>query len=215
MSVVENLNAVREKLPVGVELVAVSKTKPEEDILEAYAAGQRHFGENKVQDLGLKYEHLPQDIHWHFIGHLQTNKVKYIAPFVYLIHAVDSVKLLKMIQKEALKNNRVISVLLQVKIAEEDSKFGLSFNDAECIFAERNTYPNVKIEGVMAMATNTQDLMQVRDEFRQVNHFFEKVKADTMHTLSLGMSNDWTIAVEEGSNMVRIGSSIFGARIYK
>lgn len=215
MSIVENLNAVRDKLPAGVELVAVSKTKPEEDILEAYGVGQRHFGENKVQDLSAKSEHLPDDIHWHFIGHLQTNKVKYIAPFVYLIHAVDSVKLLKMIQKEALKNNRVISVLLQVKVAEEETKFGLSFNDAECIFAERNLYPNVKIEGVMAMATNTQDEAQVRSEFRKVKNFFESVKTDAMQTLSVGMSNDWTIAVEEGSNMVRIGSSIFGARIYK
>ena len=215
MSIVENLSAVRENLPAGVELVAVSKTKPEEDILTAYEVGQRHFGENKVQDLSVKYEHLPKDIKWHFIGHLQTNKVKYIASFVHLIHAVDSVKLLKMIQKEALKNNRNIAVLLQVKIAEEETKYGLSFNDAECIFAERNLYPNVKIEGVMAMATNTQDSAQVRREFSQVKHFYDSIKSDDVNTLSLGMSNDWTIAVEEGSNMVRIGSSIFGTRIYK
>ena len=201
-------------MPRGVELVAVSKTKPEEDIIEAYNAGQRHFGENKVQELAAKYEHLPKDILWHFIGHLQTNKVKYIAPFVSLIHAVDSVKLLKMIQKEALKNNRRISVLLQVKVAEEETKFGLSFNDAECIFAERSSFPNVKIAGVMAIATNTQDDRQVRSEFAQVKTFFDKIKTEEHEILSVGMSNDWMIAVEEGSNMVRIGSSIFGARIY-
>lgn len=214
MSIVENLKAIKAKIPCGVELVAVSKTKPEEDIIAAYNAGQRHFGENKVQELAAKYEHLPKDIHWHFIGHLQTNKVKYIAPFVSLIHAVDSVKLLRMIQKEALKNNREISVLLQVKVAEEETKFGLSFNDAECIFAERSCYPNVKIAGVMAMATNTQDETQVRREFAQVKSFFDKIRTEEQEVLSVGMSNDWMIAVEEGSNMVRIGSSIFGARIY-
>lgn len=214
MSITQRLNDVKQQLPDHVELVAISKTKPESDILEAYEAGQRHFGENKVQDLGLKYEHLPKDICWHFIGHLQTNKVKYIAPFVHLIHAVDSEKLLKSIQKEALKNKRVISCLLQAKVAAEETKFGLSFSDIEALFAKRDQFPNVKIVGLMAMATNTSDEETVRREFSDVDKFFKSLKSEEFTTLSTGMSNDWHIAIEEGSTMIRIGSSIFGARNY-
>ncbi len=214
MSIVQRLEEIKKQLPSHVELVAVSKTKPESDILEAYNAGQRHFGENKVQDLTVKYEHLPKDICWHFIGHLQTNKVKYIAPFVHLIHAVDSEKLLITIQKEALKHNRVIHCLLQAKVAKEESKFGLSFQDVEALLAKQDEYPNVKIVGLMAMATNTSESDEVKEEFKAVNDFFVNHKDVDFEVLSMGMSNDWALAVEEGSTMIRVGSSIFGARNY-
>jgi len=214
MSISERLKTITDALPEGVSLVAVSKTKPEADIMEAYDSGHRDFGENKVQDLVAKYEHLPKDIAWHFIGHLQTNKVKYIAPFVHLVHAVDSEKLLRTLQKEALKNERTISCLLQAKVAKEESKFGLSFEAIEALLAKRSEFPNVEIAGFMAMATNTSDQEQIRAEFAQVNDFFQKHKGGSICQLSIGMSNDWPIAVEEGSTMIRVGSRIFGPRNY-
>ncbi len=214
MSVTQRLTAIKAQLPDGVELVAVSKTKPESDIMEAYESGHRHFGENKVQDLTAKYEHLPKDICWHFIGHLQTNKVKYIAPFVHLVHAVDSEKLLRTLQKEAAKNNRIINCLIQAKVAKEESKFGLSFDDIEILLAKRDEFPNVRISGFMAMATNTNDEEEVSKEFAAVNNFFQKHKGGEIRELSIGMSGDWPVAVEQGSTMIRVGSSIFGARNY-
>ena len=215
MSIAQNLLEIQKHVPDGVVLIAISKTKPEDDIVEAYGVGQRHFGENKVQELVDKYDHLPKDIFWHFIGHLQTNKVKYIAPFVHLIHAVDSEKLLRMIQKEGEKNNRVISCLLQVKVAQEDSKFGVSFEQAEALLIASSQFSHVKIEGLMVMATNTEDQAVVRAEFKAMHQFFTRIKSASLTQLSMGMSNDWPLAVEEGSTMVRVGSSIFGQRIYK
>ncbi len=216
----EKLNTIKQNIGKDVVLVAVSKTKPNHLITEAYEAGQRVFGENKVQELADKYEALPRDIEWHFIGHLQTNKVKYIAKFVRLIHAVDSLKLLKEINKQAQKHNRVIDVLLQFHIAQEDSKFGLKFADAEDLLNSEDFFnlKNVRITGVMGMATFTDDQDQVRQEFRQLNNFFQILKtnqlkfADYFQTVSMGMSNDYSLAIEEGSNMIRVGSSIFGAR---
>ena len=216
----ENLNTVKTTIPEGVELVAVSKTKPNAVLLEAYKAGQRVFGENKVQELVDKSQALPKDIEWHFIGHLQTNKVKYIADFVHLIHAVDSLKLLKEINKQAKKHDRIINVLLQFHIAEEDSKFGLRYEEAEDVLdsPEFFSLKHVRIVGVMGMATFTSDQDQIRREFRQLNNFFHILKskqfkfAEYFKTVSMGMSGDYAIAIEEGSNMVRIGSSIFGSR---
>lgn len=214
MSITQRLTDIKEKLPEQVSLVAVSKTKPDTDILEAYESGHRDFGENKVQDLTGKAERLPKDINWHYIGHLQTNKVKYIAPFVYLVHAVDSEKLLKMLQKEAAKNNRTIKCLLQAKIAKEETKFGLSFSDITDLLKKKDDYPNIKIVGLMAMATNSKSEEEVRAEFQGLNIFFESLKDEDFSILSIGMSNDWPIAVEEGSSMIRVGSSIFGPRNY-
>tara|TARA_Y100001978_G_C23684157_1_gene430841 strand:+ start:251 stop:910 length:660 start_codon:yes stop_codon:yes gene_type:complete len=214
------LDKFRNELPVDVVLVAVSKTKPKELLMEAYDCGQRVFGENKVQELVDKHEKLPKDIKWHFIGHLQRNKVKYLAPFVDLIHSVESLRLLKEVNKQALKNNRIISVLLQFHIAEEDSKFGLSME--ECMeLLESDTYlgmQNVRIRGVMGMATFTKDHEQVRDEFKNLKKIFDDLKSSSLSTendfnvISMGMSGDYEIAIEEGSNMIRIGSTIFGAR---
>lgn len=220
MSVTENLLKIKSTIPNNVTLVAVSKTKPNSMIIEAYNQNQRHFGENKVQDLVDKFEALPKDIKWHFIGHLQTNKVKYIAPFVHLIHAVDSLKLLKEINKQGLKNNKVIDVLIQFHIAQEESKFGLSYDDAVNLL---NTLPqynftNVRIIGVMGMATFTDDTNQVRQEFKTLHQYFSKIKqqfypdAPFFKEISMGMSGDYQIAIEEGSTMVRVGSSIFGKR---
>ncbi|TKG94093.1 YggS family pyridoxal phosphate-dependent enzyme [Puteibacter caeruleilacunae] len=222
MTIQANLNKIKQTLPETVKLVAVSKTKPNEDILEAYEAGQRIFGENKVQDLGRKFEELPKDIQWHFIGHLQSNKVKYIAPFVSLIHAVDSLKLLKTINKEAAKNNRTINCLLQFHIAKETSKFGLSLDEAKELLnsADYQALENVNIIGVMGMATFTMDTDMVRSEFKTLKTIFTQLKEDffadndTFTEISMGMSDDYPIAVEEGSTMVRVGSSIFGARNY-
>ena len=218
--ITERLNEIRSKLSDNVTLVAVSKTKPKEAIKEAYLAGQRVFGENKVQELVEKAETLPNDIEWHLIGHLQRNKVKYIAPFVSLIHAVDSLRLLHEINKQGAKNNRTIDCLLQFHIADEDSKFGLDENEAiELLNSE--TYQgmnNIKLCGVMGMATFTDNLEQVRDEFQKLHKLFEKLKTshfslnEDFKTISMGMSGDWEIAIEEGSNMIRVGSSIFGSR---
>jgi pyridoxal phosphate enzyme (YggS family) len=222
MSIEGNLLDIKKTLPEGVTLVAVSKTKPNELILEAYEVGQRDFGENYVQELVEKAEQLPKDIRWHFIGHLQSNKVKYIAPFVALIHGVDSPKLLQEINKQALKNNRVIDCLLQLFIAKEETKFGFSFDECRDLLNSTafSELKNIKIRGFMAMASNTNDQGQIRQEFRSVKEFARglprqiSIGNDGHPVLSYGMSGDYKIAVEEGSTMVRIGSSIFGERDY-
>ena len=220
MNIQSNLRAIIDQLPASVKLVAVSKTKPVEDIKEAYDAGQRIFGENKVQDLVTKQPLLPGDIEWHFIGHMQTNKVKYIAPFVSLIHAVDSLKLLKEINKQAVKHNRNIDCLLQFHIAEESSKFGLLLEEAiELLKSEDFTnLKNVKIIGVMGMSTFTNNMNQVRREFKTLKRIFDQLKidffsdVDEFKEISMGMSGDFQIAIDEGSTMIRIGTSIFGVR---
>ncbi len=222
MSIAKQLKKVQENIPKGVTLVAVSKTKPDEDLMQAYEAGARILGENKVQELVGKYERLPKDIQWHMIGHLQTNKVKYIAPFVSLIHAIDSLKLLKEINKEAKKNDRIIDCLIQLHIADEDSKFGFNPNNIEEIVNEirAQEWNNIRILGLMGMATFTDDEQQVHREFRTLKQSFDQLKATlykdspTFNTISMGMSGDYKIAIEEGSTMVRVGSTIFGARNY-
>lgn len=216
----ESYFSIKDKLPEDVELIAVSKTKPAQQIQILYDLGQRKFGENKVQELVDKYEVLPKDIEWHLIGHLQTNKVKFIAPFVSLIHAVDSLKLLKEINKEAKKNNRIIECLLQFHIANEETKFGFSFEEAQELLESDDfiTMENISIVGVMGMATFTENQEQVRDEFRTLNNYFSVLKSHYFKfnhhfkIISMGMSGDFKIAIEQGSNMVRIGSSIFGGR---
>ncbi len=218
MSVKDNLTTIKSELPDEVTLVAVSKTKPNEDILEAYEAGQWVFGENKVQEMVQKWEDLPKDIEWHMIGHVQRNKVKYMAEFVSLIHGVDSPRLLKEINKQAKKHDRVIPCLLQIHIAEEDTKFGLDKAELEELI-ESDTFKameNIKIVGLMGMATFTDDMDQVRREFAQLKSMFDALKAklSDITILSMGMSGDYSIAIDEGSTMVRIGSSIFGARNY-
>lgn len=222
MTIAENIDLIRSNLPVNVRLIAVSKTKPNELLMEAYNNGQRAFGENKVQEMVGKYETLPRDIEWHFIGHLQTNKVKYIAPFVHLIHGVDSFKLLKTIDKEAAKIGRVIPCLLQFHIAEEETKFGLSLQEAIEMLdsAEFKLLHNISIAGVMGMATFTDDEAQIRREFASLKSYFEALKSiyftknESFREISMGMSGDYLIAIEEGSTMVRIGSTIFGERDY-
>jgi PLP dependent protein len=224
MSIKQNLLEIKESLPVDVTLVAVSKTKPNEDLLEVYDAGQRILGENKVQELCLKHEDLPKDIQWHMIGHLQSNKVKYIAPFVALIHGVDKPKLLKEISKEAAKHNRTIDCLIQVYVAQEETKFGFTFEEVSKLFIDMQTndfYPNVRIVGLMAMASHTEDKKQIKKEFTSVKLLFDEVKENyqsdqvEMRILSMGMSGDYQLAISCGSNMVRVGSSIFGQRNYK
>lgn len=222
MSIVDKYKTVRKTIPEKVKLIAVSKTKPAEMVRELYDAGHRVFGENKVQELCSKYEILPNDIEWHMIGHLQTNKVKYIAPFVHLIHSVDSIKLLAVINNEALKNNRVIDCLLQVKIAREDTKFGLSVPDLKKVLESEDFYGfgNVRIVGLMGMATFTDDVIQIRDEFGNLKKIFDDLRSDyfistpSFKEISMGMSDDYKIAIEEGATMVRIGSIIFGQRVY-
>lgn len=222
MDIGKNIIAIKNNLLENVRLVAVSKTKPNEDILVAYEVGHRVFGENKVQDLTRKYEELPKDIEWHFIGHPQTNKVKYIAPFISLIHGVESVKLLKMINKEGAKNKRVIKCLLQFHIAEEATKFGLSETEATNILEsdEYKAFQNVEIVGVMGMATYTDDENQIRNEFRVLKDIFSSLKnkyfsdSESFCEISMGMSDDFQIAVEEGSTLIRVGSKIFGRRNY-
>ncbi|MGZ4044201.1 MAG: YggS family pyridoxal phosphate-dependent enzyme [Bacteroidia bacterium] len=218
MSVKENLTAIKKNIPSAVALIAVSKTKPDKAIVEAYNAGQRDFGENYVQELTDKEERLPKNIRWHFIGHLQTNKVKYIVPFVYLIHGVDSFKLLKEINKQAAKINRVVNCLLQIYIAQEETKFGFDFEECEALLksGELKELKNVNVIGFMAMASNTSDSEQVKKEFTSLKQFQEKMlSVNSQFTiLSFGMSTDYKLAIECGSNMVRIGSSIFGERNY-
>lgn len=223
MSIQTNIQEINTSLPPHVKLVAVSKTHPVETVMEAYNAGHRIFGENKVQELVSKYEVMPKDIEWHLIGHLQSNKVKYIASFVSLIHSVDSLKLLEVIDKEAQKHNRVIDCLLQIHIASEETKFGLSTDELEELlnsndFMEMN---NIRVVGLMGMATFTDNMAQVRMEFKFLGNLFKSVKekyfADKpwFKELSMGMSSDYAVAIEEGSTMVRIGSNIFGHRNYK
>tara|TARA_B100001173_G_C15948133_1_gene530135 strand:+ start:92 stop:763 length:672 start_codon:yes stop_codon:yes gene_type:complete len=219
-SIAENLKKIQDSIPKSVSLVAVSKTKPIEDVKEAYDAGQRIFGENKVQELREKHPSLPKDIEWHMIGHMQTNKVKYIAPFISLIHGVESFKLLKEINKQAFKNSRVIKVLLQFHIAYESTKFGLQINEANDILNsdEFKNLKNIKITGVMGMASFVKDKTQVKNEFSHLNAIFNQLKnsffinQDSFNTVSMGMSGDYHIAIEEGSTMIRVGSSIFGVR---
>lgn len=217
-TIAQRLQEVRRQLPEGVMLVAVSKTYPTTSIEEAYAAGQRVFGENRVQEIVPKYEALPKDIEWHLIGHLQTNKVKYIAPFVHLIHAIDTVKLLEEVNKQAARYNRTIEVLLQVFIAREETKFGFSPDEIRDLFAQGlpATLPNVRIRGLMGMATNTSATQQVADEFAGLAALFQEIKplaGPAADTLSMGMSGDWQLAVSAGSSMIRIGSAIFGERL--
>jgi len=212
MSITKNLSKLNSKINAKICLVAVSKTKPINDILKAYNYGHKIFGENKVQELVEKSATLPDDIQWHMIGHLQSNKVKYIAPFVSLIHAVDSKKLLKEINKRAKQNDRVIHCLLQIHIAQESNKFGLNQEEAMELLAMELTH--VSIDGLMGMATFTDDTLQIRKEFKYLKTVFDKARSNhqNLSILSMGMSGDYKIAIEEGSNMIRVGSSIFGSR---
>ncbi len=218
----ENLNTVRVQLPPGVQLVAVSKFHPSECVMEAYDAGQRVFGESHVQELVAKERELPKDIRWHFIGHLQTNKVKYIAPFIELVHAVDTLKLLREIHKQALRAGRTIDCLLELRVAQEESKYGFA---PDALFAmlrdgEWRTLTGARLCGLMCMATLTDDTRQIHGEFRQARQTFDAVKAeffandDTFRTLSMGMSNDYGVAIDEGATLVRVGTKIFGTRNY-
>lgn len=221
MSIAANLAEIKSSLPDHVTLVAVSKTKPPSDIMEAYETGHRVFGENKVQELVAKAEELPKDIEWHAIGHLQTNKVKYIAPFVSLIHTVDSLKLLQEIDKRAQQNDRIIRCLLQIHIAKEDTKFGLDFGECEELISSKNfkQLTHIKVVGLMGMATFTNNTDQVQNEFDSLKQFFDKLarlntENPDFQVLSMGMSGDYTIALKAGSNMIRVGSAIFGSRNY-
>jgi len=224
MSIADNIKTLKkETVPIKVTLIAVSKTKPAEEIMEAYNAGQRLFGENQVQELVEKQEALPKDIQWHLIGHLQSNKVKYIASFITMIQSVDSLKLLEEINKHAEKNNRVIDCLLQVYIADEDTKYGLGFDEIiELLRSEQlPLLKNIRIRGLMGIATNTDNEKQVKDEFYELRTFFDGIKQsffrkdDAFDVLSMGMSADYKIAIEQGSTMVRLGSTVFGQRIIK
>ncbi len=217
MSIQQNYQAILSQLPENVKLVTVSKTNPAEKIKEVYDLGQRAFGENKVQELLEKHPVLPNDIEWHLIGHLQTNKVKYIAGFISMIESIDSEKLLKEVDKEALKNNRKINVLLQVKIAKEETKFGLTVDEARDIFNQylEGNYPNIEIKGLMGMASFVDDETQIREEFSVLKNLFDELsELKPLETLSMGMSGDFPIAIESGSNSVRVGSAIFGERNY-
>jgi pyridoxal phosphate enzyme (YggS family) len=224
MSIADNIRSLKKETDtINVALLAVSKTKPAEDIMEAYDAGQRLFGENNVQDLVDKYEALPKDIEWHLIGHLQTNKVKYIAPFISMIESVDSLKLLQEINKHALKNKRVIDCLLQIYIADEETKYGLGFDEAiELLRSEEFAeLQNIRIRGLLGIATNTESEKQIKEEFYELNTFFAGIKQsffrkqESFNVLSMGMSSDYKIAIEQGSNLVRLGSTIFGTRVTK
>lgn len=226
MSIATNLNKIKKNIPQQVTLVAVSKTKPVSDVMEAYEAGQRIFGENKIQEMTEKYEQMPKDIEWHMIGHVQTNKVKYMAPFVSLIHGVDSLKLLQEINKQAAKNNRVIPCLLQMHIAEEETKFGLDETELNEMLkqVQHDKYENIKIVGLMGMATFTENQNQIQKEFQHLKALFDtskkhfdSVQCDNinLNILSMGMSGDYELAISCGSTMVRIGSSIFGNRNYQ
>ncbi len=215
--IAQNLQKIYDEIPADVTLVAVSKTRPVGDVLKAYEAGQRIFGENKVQEMAAKYEELPKDIEWHMIGHLQRNKVKYMAHFVNMIHGVDSLKTLKEIDKQASKHNRKINCLLQVKIAKEDTKFGLTFQETENILnsVELKKMTNLKVIGFMGMATFTENESQIQEEFASLKTFFDVHKNQhELQVLSMGMSGDYDLAIKQGSNMIRLGSSIFGSRNY-
>ena len=211
MSIQQNLAKISKNITSEITLVAVSKTKPIEAVLDAYKSGQRIFGENKVQEMVEKHDALPQDIQWHLIGHLQRNKVKYIAPFVSLIHGVDSFQTLEEINKHATKNSRIIECLLQAKIATEESKFGMSFSEIQEILDSEKlrALQNIRVVGLMGMASFTDNKLQISKEFKSLKTFFNTT---SLKTLSMGMSGDYPLAIENGSNMVRVGSAIFGAR---
>lgn len=219
-TIAQRLDNILATLPAGVRLVAVSKFHPAETIREAYDAGQRCFGESRAQELLAKYQQLPQDIEWHFIGHLQTNKVKYIVPFVSLIHSVDSVRLLDEIERQAERVGRVVDCLLEVHVAQEDTKYGFSLDDCRefCTAENVAAYPHIRFRGIMGMASNTDDDGQVKREFAQLKQLFDEVRGNmsdaSFDTLSMGMSHDYLMAVEQGSTMVRIGTTIFGERVY-
>ncbi|WP_303207433.1 YggS family pyridoxal phosphate-dependent enzyme [Bacteroides oleiciplenus] len=222
MNIAENLQQVLNELPAGVRLVAVSKFHPNEAIEEAYRAGQRVFGESKVQEMTAKYESLPKDIEWHFIGHLQTNKIKFIVPYVSLIHGIDSYKLLVEVNKQAAKAGKIVNCLLQLHIAEEETKFGFSFDECREMLAagEWKSLSNIQLCGLMGMATNTGNDEQIEKEFCSLSSFFKELKdswfADTpaFRELSMGMSHDYHQAIDAGSTLIRVGSKIFGDRIY-
>ena len=216
MDITTKTKEIIKNLPSNVTLVAVSKTKLAKEILQSYNAGQRVFGENKIQEMALKWEQLPKDIKWHMIGHVQTNKVKNMAHFVNLIHGIDSFKLLKEIEKQAQKHNRIISCLIQIRIAEEETKFGIPPDQLNSLIENSKAFKNVKIVGLMGMATFTKDKNQITSEFNSLKNLFDKTKEKlpNISTLSMGMSGDYDIAIECGSNMIRIGSKIFGARNY-
>ncbi|CAN5204700.1 YggS family pyridoxal phosphate-dependent enzyme [soil metagenome] len=222
MSITDNIKSLKKETdPINVTLIAVSKTKPAEDVQQAYDAGQRIFGENMVQELVEKHEQLPKDIQWHLIGHLQSNKVKYIAPFISMIQSVDSLKLLQEINKHAEKNKRVIDCLLQIYIADEETKFGLGFDEAIELLRsdELAALKHIRIRGLMGIATNTDSEKQIKDEYYELKTFFDGIKQsffrkeESFNILSMGMSSDYKLAIEQGSNMVRLGSTIFGQRV--
>lgn len=219
MSIETKINQIKSTIPKDVTLVAVSKTKPVSDLMEAYNTGQRIFGENKIQEMVEKYEEMPKDIDWHMIGHVQSNKIKYMAPFVSLIHGIDRLKLLKEVNKQGKKNDRIINCLLQIKIAEEDSKFGMSADDAKKILLSKEflELTNVCVKGVMGMATFTDNQTQIKEEFSFLKSTFDKLKDINssncqLEIISMGMSDDYPLAIECGSNMIRVGSRIFGER---
>ena len=214
MEIGKNITSLLEKLPATVELVAVSKTKSNEEILEAYNAGQRKFGENKIQDMTRKYETLPKDIQWHMIGHVQSNKVKYMAPYVSLIQGVDSLKLLKEINKQAQKNNRIIDCLLQIHIAKEESKFGLSVRESQQAIKIAKELPHLRIKGLMGMATFTEDQKQIEQEFAGLKSLYDQYVEQKipLKVLSMGMSGDWKQAAQAGATWIRVGSGLFGPR---
>lgn len=218
VDIAQKLEEIKSEIGAKVTLVAVSKTKPESDITEAYNAGHRIFGENKIQEMTDKYENLPKDIEWHMIGHVQSNKVKYMAPFVKLVHAVHKMKLLKEINKRAKENDRVIDCLLQVKIAEEDTKYGMTAEEIEALLKDERLqgFENVRIKGLMGMATFTDDKEQLKREFSSLQKLYHKLEKQEPYfeTLSMGMSGDYKVALEYDSNMIRVGSSIFGERNY-
>jgi pyridoxal phosphate enzyme (YggS family) len=216
MSISQNILSIKADLPENVTLVAVSKTKPVSEIMQAYNAGQRIFGENKIQEMSGKFDEMPKDIEWHMIGHVQTNKVRYMAPFVSLVHGVDSLKLLEEIDKQALKNNRTIDCLLQIHIAEEETKFGLNEAELENLLQSETfkSLQNVQVKGLMGMATFTENQQQIQKEFTHLKSLFDQfqIHHPSFTILSMGMSGDYELAISCGSNMVRIGSSIFGNR---
>ncbi|OGS73377.1 MAG: YggS family pyridoxal phosphate enzyme [Flavobacteria bacterium RIFCSPLOWO2_12_FULL_31_7] len=222
MSIAKNLTQIKSQLPNHVTLVAVSKTKPVSDLMEAYNAGQRIFGENKIQEMTEKWEQMPKDIEWHMIGHVQTNKVKFMAEYVSLVHGVDSLKLLEEINKQAKKHNRIIDCLLQVHIAEEETKFGLNEEELDEILkqlfdsaqSDNNKLENVRVVGLMGMATFTENTVQIEKEFKHLKTIFDRLQTSNsqLQILSMGMSGDYQLAISSGSTMVRIGSSIFGGR---
>jgi pyridoxal phosphate enzyme (YggS family) len=216
MDIHSNIEELKKNLPSEVTLVAVSKTKSNEEIMQAYEAGQRVFGENKIQEMAAKWEALPKDIVWHMIGHVQTNKVKYMAHFVDLIHGVESLKLLKEINKQAVKHNRVISCLIQIRIAEEETKFGLPADELESLLLSAQSFSNIKIAGLMGMASFTDNIEQIKNEFFQLKTIFDKTQNQLPECtiLSMGMSGDYPLAIQAGSTMIRVGSKIFGQRNY-